>query len=88
MFCYPLIAYILLCLAIFIPYPRYSLTPLNMIGNIVTVIVLYYLCSTGWKRTAWAIVIIPPIIIVFFLRDFFNDYARSFEKNNKNSKNK
>ena len=86
MYCYPLIAYILLCLAIFIPYPRYSLTPLNMIGNIVTVIVLYYLCNIGWKRTAWAIVIIPPVIIIFFLRDFFNDYARSFEKNNKNSK--
>lgn len=85
MFCGPLIAYILLCLAFFIPYPRYSLTPLNIIGNTVTVIVLYYLCSVGWKRTAWAIVIIPLLFVLFFRR-FFNNYARSFEKNNIKSK--
>ena len=86
MVCGPLIAYVLLCLAFFIPYPRYSLTPLNIVGNTLTVIVLYYLCSIGWKRTAWAIVIIPLLFFAIFFRRFFNDYARSFEKNNKKSK--
>ena len=85
MICGPLIAYVLICLAIFIPYPRYSLAPLNIIGNTLTLIILYYLCSIGWKRTAWAFVIIP-LLIVLFVRRTFNDYARSFEKNNKKNK--
>ena len=86
MFCGPLIAYVLLCLAFLIPYPRYSLTTLNIVGNTVTGIVLYYLCSIGWKRTAWAIVIIPLLFIIVFFRRFFNNYELSFEKNNKKSK--
>jgi hypothetical protein len=87
MFCYPLITYVLICLVVFIQYPRYSLTSLNMIGNLIQIILLYYLCSIGWKRTAWGIVLIPVIVTVMFFRDF-NDYARSFEENNKNKKNK
>jgi hypothetical protein len=83
MFCGPLIAYVLICLAIFIPYPKYSLAPLNIIGNIVTVVLLYYLCSIGWKRTAWAITIVP-LLLVLLIRRSFNDYARSYEKNQKN----
>lgn len=85
MFCGPLIAYVLICLAIFIPYPKYSLAPLNIIGNIVTVVLLYYLCSIGWKRTAWAITIVP-LLLVLLDRRSFNDYARSYEKNHKKSK--
>jgi hypothetical protein len=85
MFCGPLIAYVLICLAIFIPYPKYSLAPLNIIGNIVTVVLLYYLCSIGWKRTAWAITI-APLLLVLLVRRSFNDYARSYEKNHKKSK--
>jgi hypothetical protein len=86
MFCSPLIAYILICLAIFVQYPRYSLTSLNMISNLFQCILLYYLCSIGWKRTAWAIVIIPILFVIFFYRKFFHDYASSFEVNNKKSK--
>ena len=87
MFCGPLIAYLLICLAFLIPYPRYSLTSLNIVGNTVTLVLLYYLCSIGWKRTAWAIVIIPLLFVIVFFRRFFNNYALSFEKNNKKSKN-
>jgi hypothetical protein len=86
MFCGPLIAYILICLAIFIPYPKYSLAPLNIIGNIVTLVLLYYLCSIGWKRTAWAITIVP-LLLVLLVRRSFNDYMRSYEKNHKKTKN-
>ena len=86
MFCGPLIAYVLLCLAFLIPYPMYSLATLNIVCNTITVIVLYYLCSIGWKRTAWAIVIIPLLFIIVFFRRFFNNYALSFEKNNKKSR--
>ena len=63
----------------------YSLTPVNIIGNLLECLLLYYLCSIGWKRTAWAIVIIPLVLVVFFRRSF-NNYARSFEENNKNQK--
>ena len=83
MFCGPLIAYFLLCLAIFIPYPKYSLAPLNIIGNTVTLVLLYYLCSIGWKRTAWAITIVP-LLLVLLVRRSFNDYARSYQKNQRN----
>jgi hypothetical protein len=86
MFCPPLIAYILLCLAVFIKYPRYSLTSLNIIGNLFQCLLLYYLCKIGWKRTAWAIVIIPLFFMVFFFRKNFHDYASSFEVNNEKSK--
>jgi amino acid transporter len=86
MFCSPLIAYILICIALFIPYPRYSLTPINIIGNIVTIILLYYLCSVGRKRLAWAFVIIPLIFIAIAGRHSFNNLARSYEENNRKSK--
>jgi len=85
MFCSPLIGYILICLALFIPYPRYSLLPLNLIGNIVICFLLYYLCTIGWKRLAWAIVIIPLLLAVFS-RNYFDKYARSFEENKMKSK--
>jgi len=86
MYCAPVVAYLLICLAIFIPYPKYSLTPFNIIGNLLQCLLLYYLCSIGWKRTAWAIVIIPLVFMVVFFRRSFNNYARSFEENNKNQK--
>jgi hypothetical protein len=57
-----------------------------MIGNLIQIILLYYLCSIGWKRTAWAIVIIPLVFVIVFFRRSFNNYARSFEENNKNQK--
>jgi hypothetical protein len=85
MYCSPLIAYILICIAIFIPYPRYSLAPANIIGNTATVIVLYYLCSIGWKRVAWAITVVP-LLLVLLVRRSFNDYARSYEENHKKTK--
>jgi nicotinamide riboside transporter PnuC len=80
MFCSPLIAYILICIALFIPYPRYSLTPINIIGNIVSFILLYYLCSVGRKRFAWAFVIIPLIFIAIAARRPFDNLARSYEE--------
>ena len=45
MVCSPLIGYILICLAFCVPYPRYSLLPLNLVGNIVIGGLLYYLCK-------------------------------------------
>ena len=83
MVCSPLIGYILICLAFFVPYPRYSLLPVNLVGNIVISVLLYYLCKIGWKRTAWAIVIIP-LLLAIYSRKYFDKYARSFEKNKKN----
>jgi len=80
MVCSPLIGYILICLTFLIPYPRYSLLPLNLIGNIVIGVLLYYLCSIGLKRFAWAIVIIP-LFIAIAARRSFNDYANSYEEN-------
>jgi|LauGreSBDMM110SN_4_FD.fasta_scaffold84358_2 hypothetical protein len=81
----PIIAYILICLALFIPYPKYSLLPLNLIGNIVIGVLLYYLSTIGWKRIAWAIVVIPLLLAVFS-RSYFDKYARSFEENKMKSK--
>jgi hypothetical protein len=86
MICGPVIGYILVCLIFFIPYPVYSLAPLNIIGNLLECLLLYYLCSIGWKRTAWAIVIIPTVFVLLFFRRSFNNYALSFEKNNKNQR--
>lgn len=78
--CSPLIAYVLICIALYIPYPKYSLTTVNVIGNLVTGSLLYYLCKIGWKRVAWAIVVIPLLVIAFFTRRYFDNLARSFEK--------
>ena len=85
MYCSPIIAYILICLTFFIPYPRYSLAPINLVGNIVMGVLLYYLCSVGRKRVAWAIVV-APLLLAVFSRSNFDKYARSFEVNNKKSK--
>ena len=76
--CSPLIAYVLICLTFYIPYPKYSLTTVNVIGNLVTVGLLYYLCKIGWKRVAWGLVVIPLLFVVFFTRRAFDQYARSF----------
>lgn len=78
--CSPLIAYVLICIAFYIPYPKYSLSPLNTIGNIVIGSLLFYLCKIGWKRVAWAIVVIPLLFVAFFTRHAFNKLARSFEQ--------
>jgi hypothetical protein len=78
--CSPLIAYVLVCIAFYIPYPKYSLTTINMIGNLITVVVLYYLCKIGWKRLAWGIVVTPLLFITIFMRKSFDQIARSFEK--------
>jgi len=79
MVCSPLIGYILICLTFFIPYPRYSLTLINIIGNTLMGILLYYLCSIGLKRVAWAIVIIP-LLLAITMRRSFDNLARSYEK--------
>ena len=84
MICSPLIGYILICLAFYVPYPRYSLLPVNLLSNIVISVSLYYLYKIGWKRTAWAIVVIP-LLLAIYSRKYFDKYARSFE-NNKNNK--
>jgi hypothetical protein len=39
---------------------------------------LYYLCKIGWKRLAWAIVLIP-LVIVLITREEFDKFARSEE---------
>jgi len=85
MVCSPLIGYILICLAFCVPYPRYSLLPLNLVGNIVIGGLLYYLCKIGWKRIAWAIVVIP-LLLAIYSRKYFDKYARSFEENKMKSK--
>jgi len=78
--CSPLIAYVLLCIAFYIPYPKYSLTTVNIIGNLITVGVLYYLCKIGWKRVAWGFVVIPLLFIAIFMRNSFDKFARSYQK--------
>jgi hypothetical protein len=50
-----------------------------MIGNVVTVGLLYYLCKIGWKRVAWAIVVIPLLFILIFARGTFDQIARSYK---------
>jgi len=77
MICTPLIAHILLIIAFYIPYPKLSLDPVNVIGDVVTIGLLYYFCKIGLKQVAWAIILIP-LAIVFFKRDTFDQYARSF----------
>jgi hypothetical protein len=77
--CSPLIAYVLICLAFYVAYPKYSLDTVNMIGNVVTVGLLYYLCKIGWKRVAWAIVVIPLLFILIFARGTFDQIARSYK---------
>jgi len=76
--CSPLIAYVLICIAFYIAYPKYSLHPVNMIGNVVTVGLLYYLCKIGWKRVAWAIVVIPLLFVLIFARGIFDQIASSY----------
>ena len=77
MTCGPLIGFILICLTLIIPYPRYSLLPVNIIGDIVIGVLLYYLCRIGWKRVAWAIVILP-LFIAILMRSSLDKLARSY----------
>jgi hypothetical protein len=78
MFCSPLIAFFMLCIAFYIPYPKMSTTPISIIFNILQGLLLYYLCKIGWKRLAWAIVLIP-LVIVLITREEFDKFARSEE---------
>lgn len=77
--CSPLIAYVLLCIAFYIPYPKYSLSTINIIGNLVTIGLLYYLCKIGSKRLAWAFVSVPLLFIAIFMRSYFDKIARSYK---------
>jgi hypothetical protein len=79
MFCSPLLTFFILCLAFFIPYPKMSISPINLIFNILQGFLLYYLCKIGWVRLAWAIVLIP-LIIVLLTREEFDKFARSEEE--------
>jgi hypothetical protein len=77
MTCGPLIGFILICLTLIIPYPRYSFLPVNIVGDIVIGVLLYYLCRIGWKRVAWAIVVIP-LLIAILMRNSLDKLARSY----------
>lgn len=77
MICPQIITYILICFIVFIMYPKYSLTIINVIGNIFSILLLYYLCKKGYKLLAWAFVIIP-LVLVILNRKTFDTIARSF----------
>lgn len=77
MICPQIITYVVICLIIFVMYPKYSLTPLNTVGNIFSIILLYYLCKNGYKRIAWAFVIIP-LVFAFLNRKTFDKIATSY----------
>jgi len=77
MFCPQIITYILICFIVFIMYPKYSLTTLNVIGNVFSIVLLYYLCKKGYKLVAWAFVIIP-VILAILNRKTFDKIASSY----------
>lgn len=79
MFCSPLLTFFILCIAFFIPYPKASISPMSLIFNILEGFLLYYLCKIGWVRLAWAIVLIP-LIIILLSRAEFDKFARSEEE--------
>ena len=58
-------------------YPKYSLTPINVVGNVFSIVLLYYLCKKGYKLVAWGFVIIP-VILVILNRKTFDTIARSY----------
>lgn len=78
MICSQIISYIVICLIIFVMYPKYSLEKTNIIGNILSIILLYYLCKNGYKSMAWAFVLLP-LIIVLFNANSFNKIASSYK---------
>ena len=78
MVCSQIITYILICFIVFIMYPKYSLTPINMVGNVFSIVLLYYLCKKGYKLVAWGFVIIP-VILVILNRKTFDTIARSYK---------
>jgi len=78
MVCSQIITYILICFIVFIMYPKYSLTPLNMVGNVFSIVLLYYLCKKGYKLVAWGFVIIP-VILAILNRKTFDTIARSYK---------
>jgi hypothetical protein len=51
-------------------YPKYSLATSNIIGNILYVILLYYLCKKGYKKIAWVLALIPVAFVVFKRKEF------------------
>lgn len=77
MICPQIITYILICFIVFIIYPKYSLTIINVIGNVFSILLLYYLCKKGYKLLAWAFVIIP-VVLVILNRKTFDTIARSY----------
>ena len=77
MICPQIITYILICFIVFIIYPKYSLTIINVIGNVFSILLLYYLCKKGYKLLAWAFVIIP-VVLVILNRKIFDTIARSY----------
>ena len=77
MICPQIITYILICFIVFIIYPKYSLTIINVIGNVFYILLLYYLCKKGYKLLAWAFVIIP-VVLVILNRKTFDTIARSY----------
>ena len=77
MVCSPIVSYIIICVIVFLMYPEYSLTTLNMIGNVFSIVLLYYLCKKGYKLVAWAFVIIP-VILAILNRKTFDKIARSY----------
>ena len=78
MVCSQIITYILICFIVFIMYPKYSLTPINVVGNVFSIVLLYYLCKKGYKLVAWGFVIIP-VILVILNRKTFDTIARSYK---------
>ena len=78
MICSQIITYILIVFIVFVMYPKYSLTPLNMVGNVFSIVLLYYLCKKGYKLIAWGFVIIP-VILVILNRKTFDTIARSYK---------
>lgn len=77
MLCPQIITYILICFIVFIMYPKYSLTPLNMVGNVFYIVLLYYLCKKGYKLVAWGFVIIPAVFGILNRKEF-DKIARSY----------
>lgn len=58
-------------------YPKYSLTTPNILGNVFSIVLLYYLCKKGYKLIAWGFVIIP-VILAILNRKTFDTIARSY----------
>lgn len=68
--CPPIVTYVIICVIVFLMYPKYSLATSNIIGNIFYIILLYYLCKKGYKNIAWALALIPVAFVVFYRKNF------------------